>query len=246
MSEVHSVLARAGKVNLHPFPHIVIEDCLPEEYYNRLYETRPIVDMVGLGQNKRRDIKSKNLLKMDLTDQWRAFIRYHTSKAFWKEVYELFPLYEHYPEIYWKREEMSCSYRGGLGNLSMECQVGINSPPTVSSSVRGPHLDNPIELYGSLLYMRDPKDCSLGGNLQILKLKSHPKFYDKLQIDEEYVEVCATVPYKANTLVMFLGTNLSFHAVTPREPSEFIRNFVSIAGEMPHKLFKAQYMRYLC
>jgi len=238
---VHSVLARAGKVQLFPFPHIVIEDCLPEDYYQMLYETRPIISTEGVAPNTRKDIKARNLRDQNIPEHWKEFVKYHTSKHFWKEVYELFPIYQHYPRIYWQREAMSCSYRGGTGSLQMECQVGINTPPTVLSSVRGPHLDNPIELFGSLLYMRDPLDDSEGGELQVLELKSIPEFYGKLQIDEEHVEEYARVPYKANTLVMFLGTNLSFHAVTPRHPTTFTRNFVSIAGEVSHKLFKADY-----
>jgi hypothetical protein len=48
----------------------------------------------------------------------------------------------------------------------MDCQVGMNSPVSRKSSVRGPHHDTPGEVYAGLLYFRDAKDKSTGGDLQ--------------------------------------------------------------------------------
>jgi hypothetical protein len=48
-----------------------------------------------------------------------------------------------------------------------DCQPGINTPVEYLSSVRGPHVDNPVELIGGLFYLRDEDDKSEGGDLLI-------------------------------------------------------------------------------
>ena len=45
-------------------------------------------------------------------------------------------------------------------------QVGINSPVTKISTVRGLHYDVPTEVWAGLLYMRQARDTARGGHFR--------------------------------------------------------------------------------
>ena len=55
--------------------------------------------------------------------------------------------------------------------MSTDCQIGINSPVSQASTVKGPHVDNRVELYAGLFYMRTDEDDSRGGSLEIFRPK---------------------------------------------------------------------------
>jgi hypothetical protein len=58
-----SILQRAGPPSFSPFPHIIIENCLPDELYDDLEATRPsdydLVDGRPLGSNQRLDLHAR-------------------------------------------------------------------------------------------------------------------------------------------------------------------------------------------
>lgn len=85
----YSVLAKARNICTYPYPHIVIEDALDKDLYNYLAKTRPDVSHNG-SNNKRFDIRAKDLLTMDLPTEWYEFIEYHTSREFYEEVSDFF------------------------------------------------------------------------------------------------------------------------------------------------------------
>jgi len=119
----------------------------------------------------------------------------------------------------------------------MDCQIGINTPPTRDSVVRGPHVDAPVELYAMLLYMKDAQDERAGGDLAISRWKDPGKrVFVGAEAEEEDVELVKTVPYRANTLVLFMNSDLALHGVTPREASSQTRRLLNIIGEVDKSL----------
>jgi hypothetical protein len=137
--------------------------------------------------------------------------------------------------------EWDCAPRGtSKAMLQMECQPGVNTPQTKAGRVRGPHLDNPIELYGGLLYMGEGQ----GGDLEVQRLVKPPRYHGKLEIEYDCVETVATVPYEPNMFVLFLNTPTSIHAVTPRPATPHCRRLVNVTGELPGMLFKTGHGRY--
>ena len=126
-------------------------------------------------------------------------------------------------------------------DIMMDCQPGSNTPVLKKSSVRGPHLANPIEIFAGLLYFRESSDLTLGGDLEIYKWKNPDKkdFFDKLEIENKYVQKLNEIKYEDNTLVLFLNTIDSIHAVTPREVTSYDRKLVNFIGELSEdQLFK--------
>jgi hypothetical protein len=221
---------------------VVITNALPKDYYNELERTFPEAAILSrpYGENQRIDLHAKDSYgKVDQV--WEDFIAYHTSNAFWQDVWKVFgpAINVVYPYLY-RMNEAGTSVRGmGPGPLQLECQPGVNTPTTTRSKVRGPHLDNPIELYGGLFYMGEGE-----GDLMMYKYDDKPEFYGKLEIRDESVTWVKRVRYARNTLVMFLNTYGAIHGVSARGPSEDWRRLVSIAGELPAPLFKVGHGSY--
>src|SRR3546814_18222217 len=73
---------------------------------------------------------------------WREFIEFHTSQAFWQQVVDLFG-----------REDDGA--KAGVrfrdrADVVLDCQIGVNTPVLERSRVRGPHVDNPVEIFGEI------------------------------------------------------------------------------------------------
>jgi hypothetical protein len=265
----HSVLERVRRSDIcyYPYPHLVINNCLPDEYYRKLSEEYPADDLIlklnqwrnehGGLQNERNDISAFKALENEsvLSDLWIDFIRYHTSQAFYMEVLNLlgpeikttYPLIEH--KIGKKLEDCSIGIRFDPdrddGEISLDCQVGINTPVTQRSSVRRVHTDAPEELFAMLLYFRKEEDTSQGGNLELYKWKDRSnRQFNGSEVDESETEYVKTIDYLPNTLVVFINSLDSLHAVSERSVTEYSRRLVNIIGEVyrsiPDGLFVKQ------
>ena len=231
---------------MEPFPHVVIRQALPPELYAKLDNEYPSINTILLdgevpGNNRRYQINAKRGLSTDvLHESWREFVQYHVSPKFWSEVVaKLGPAIRHvYPELEDQMgrdlRDFSMSVRGEAeSDIVLDCQPGLNSPVTRVSSVRGPHVDNPVELFAGLLYFRSPEDNSTGGDLILHRHRhSSPIFWGKAGLWESDVEPFATIPYEANTLVLFINGIKAVHAVTPRSLTQHPRRLVNFIGEI--------------
>ena len=106
--------------------------------------------------------------------------------------------------------------------------------------LRGPHVDNPVELYAGLLYFRSDHDTSTGGDLELFRFKNRSfAFQGKAEIDEDQVEKIDTIKYEQNTLAFFINSLSSLHGVTARSVTQVPRRYINIIGELPSlQLFK--------
>lgn len=217
------LLDRVERVETEPFPHVVIENALEPSYYDRLYKTRPSPQEIIRGrpyrENQRIDLPTE-LAVSTLHPLWREFCAYHASNEFFEKAKKVFGFRQ--------------------GKASLRCQPGINTPTEKTSRVRGPHLDNPRELYAGLFYM--PSDAD-GGDLEIYKWSGTPKFHGKLEVDDGCVELVRTVKYRPNTYVMFLNTRDSLHGVTPRKSDNF-RFLVNVIADVSDPQFVVGHGRY--
>lgn len=164
-----------------------------------------------------------------------------TTTSFWHGVLSAFGRHirEYYPHLNDLRFYRTSVRGAGDGLMQLDCQPGVNTPQTTRSRVRGPHLDNPIELYAGMLYMGEGE-----GDLEIYRQVKPLVFHGKLEIEDDCVEVVSTVKYQPNTLVFFLNTPKSIHGVTYRNPTDKCRRMVNFIGEMRQPLFKVGHGRY--
>lgn len=271
--KAHSVLENATREHIfrEPYPHLVIDNCLPEDYYRELAAAYPDNDtIIGIcrehpyrpeelaegseKQNARYDIPGFQLLKQSgrVSQTWLDFVSYHTSSEFYAEVAALLgeEIIRVYPSLETTIGKPLQDFTTGIRfdsdcDISLDCQIGINTPATYRSSVRRVHSDAPEELYAMLLYLRDEDDDTEGGALEVYKWKDgHARLFHRSEVDEADAELVKSVDYKANRLVIFLNTEGSLHAVSPREASSHTRKLVNIIGEVdksiPEGLFRQQ------
>ncbi len=262
-----SILSNASTqdLRLEPFPHLVIENALAPEVYERLESSFPSDELVVDGRPVKDtwyDYPACKVVKDDrIAPVWREFFAYHTSTDFYRELVclagdafkQLHPTVE--SQVGAPLSEFKVGMRpGGRGDplapgadVSMECQFYVNytrEPRTV----RGAHVDRPSELFAALLYFRQPADNSRGANLEICEAVG-PVYPSKdavliaelpAELDARSVKTVSTAPYKANTLVLFLNSPKSIHAVSPRTPTPLTRRHINFCADLRFDLFEIQ------
>ena len=186
-----SVLHKARKedLRLQPFPHLVLHDALPADYYDQLARVYPSTELI----TDQADLKNNFLYLKSAVDTindesidplWRDFFSYHCSTDFYHEVLRLWGhiIAKIYPDpegIFGRAfDEFTTGVRraGASENqenkkedIQLDCQFGVNSPARAVTSVRGPHTDSKYKLFAALLYFRLPEDDSTGGELEFYR-----------------------------------------------------------------------------
>ena len=256
LTKMPTVLDRAdrARVVLEPFPHIVIENALPDEAYEALASSFPTLgdlpaDLAGTN-NKRFNLYASwgptELPKAQTPAPWQAFLEAHTSVDFSRKVFSLFPeatVEGAHPGEQWIRTETfgeGLAQRLGLsGPVSVDdiiarATVAVNTPVSSPTSVRGPHVDSIWKAYVGLYYVRLPEDNSEGGDLSLYRWKPGARVDPWAnKADPALVEEFATVRYAPNTYVLMLNTCDSLHGVTVRQSTPHIRRFAVTSGWFP-------------
>ena len=234
-----SLLSKVSEIKTDPFPYVVIKNALA--YYEDLAATRPtprqILNRRDPGPNKRVDMTTREAIAT-LPEPWKEFCEYHTSQAFIDDVFDVFG--DHIRSMYPGLRVPSGIRANGVG---CECQPGLNTPSPELTRVRGVHLDNPKEIYAGLFYMRSPEDKDEGGDLNICRWIGPKRFYGKLEVEDDCVEVVDTVKYEANTFVFFISGPDSLHSVTPRRSAHY-RNLVNVMCDTAKPLFEVGHGKY--
>lgn len=250
--------ATAADVIATPFPHIVIRDALPPALVSRLTAEQPPFETVLTGrenlggplpENTRVHYVGQELLAGPaVAGLWKDFVRAHTSPAFLAQLLTVFGEHIHtlHPDLRRRFGDLD-RIRAGLRNVDDHARADllldallVFNTPVVSrpTSVRRAHLDSPHKLFTGLLYLRDPADRSLGGDLELCTFTpGGPRGFDGPQIDSACVTPVKTIAYESNVLVMFLNSPHSVHGVTVRQPTPHRRCYVSLVGEFQHSLF---------
>jgi hypothetical protein len=248
-----------------PYPYVVVENCLPPEIYAELARTYPddatILRLSGardkylIRQNHRYDVSAHRILRNpnSVSPAWETFVRYHVSHEFFHHFLNLLgpDIAATYPTLEHRLGRAMSEWTTGIrfdpewdrGQIALDCQIGINTPVRRRSSTRGVHTDAPDELFAMLLYFRRDEDRARGGDLEICQWKKNaPHLFIDRDVDGSDTERRAIVPYQANTLVIFINSTLSLHAVTPRDRTPLSRRLVNIVGRVhrsvPEGLFE--------
>jgi hypothetical protein len=136
-----------------------------------------------------------------------------------------------------KQDNPSLGPRGWVEKSAQvwtDCQTVMHTP--VRTTTRSPHIDNPREIYAGLLYMPYSDDKSTGGEFQIYDSVADVQDVDMKKgrqiFEHDLGRVVKTIPYKANTFVMFLNNSANaIHGVTPRVDPNIHRRSVNIIAE---------------
>jgi hypothetical protein len=229
-----SVLQKKSELVLEPYPHFVIEDALPQEIYEQLEKEWPAEQLLStetFDSGICYRLKADEMLKPGkVSNLWKEFTEYHTSMEFYKQMTEVFS--DLVPHI----EDLTLSPRGwdtGHDKIGTDCQTVMHKPIDYSS--RTAHIDNPREIYAALLYMPYKDDRSTGGEFQIHETHDTISEVNKnggREVKEKAGKIVKTIPYKANTLVVFCNNSTRcVHSVSARRDAVLHRRSVNIIAE---------------
>ncbi len=226
---------------MDPFPHVVIENALPEPIFKQLLDEFPeqvVIDQGGLFDGHTHRLLAPDVLNAkDVPGLWGEFFKFHVSQECYRETIELLDpaLASFYPERLDAIRKARTSIRNVRNSdIELDCQFVLNRPNDDTS--RTIHLDNPRELYAMLLYVRPPDDTVNGGDLQISRMRhGQVGMTDNREASPNDLEWVKDITYAANKLVLFLNTPKSFHGVSVREPGNFNRRSINIIAELPKK-----------
>jgi hypothetical protein len=249
---------KPGDVFAKPYAHYARSDVVPPALYEELAADFPTLAVIV---NERADIGSNEAVRMTvkqvLSDRrisplWREFFEYHTSADYWRDVTRLFASHfrREFPGL---EERMGRAYedwrvvpRGfaGEAEVRLDCQFVMNTPVVRKSSVKTAHVDLCDKIFSALFYMRDPRDKSAGGDLDIYAWRREPRFVKHRALNRD-VELVKTVPYQANSYVCFVNSAQAVHGVSPRDTTDVPRRYINFIAELPMKAFEPRQLSRL-
>lgn len=247
---------RESFIERTPFPHCLIDPCLPSALYERLANEFPEPQVFYANSHRLQEgeVKPNAFYKINaskvyadnnlVSGLWNDFIHYHTSQEFFDEVLDKFgdTIRKAYPGLI---EKMTARAGGGAPrrgvryvsagsdryDVDMDFMVGINSPTDIGGTrVIGPHLDNPKMLCAGMFYLRHPEDRSNGGDFVLYERKdpANPAYINRRHISDDSLIERKVVPYKANSLLWFLNGFASCHGVSAREATPYPRRLCEL------------------
>jgi len=234
-----------------PYAHYTQSDVVAAPLYQELAAEFPTLATIV---NERSDIGSNEAVRMTvkqvlgdrrISPLWREFFEYHTSADYWREVTRLFAQHfrREFPDL---EERVGRAYedwrvvpRGyaGEADVRLDCQFVMNTPVKRKSSVKTAHVDLCDKIFSALFYMRDPRDTSQGGDLDIYDWRREPRFIKHRALNRD-VEVVKTVPYRANSYLCFVNSPEAVHGVSPRDTTDVPRRYINFIAELPVKAFE--------
>ncbi len=240
----YSLLSKANQINFFskPFPHLIIENALPDDYYSLISSKFPISYFERIKNenenNVRKDLYIDQFLnEKDIDIEWKNFISYHSSKVFLNEIVSIFS-----KDIlnFHKKKLRNTDFLINL-KTNNRLSTSVNTPVITSNSVRGAHLDNLNKLFTGLFYMKHDDDISSGGDLELYSWKkkystAKKRFLSTKDISMEYVKLEKTIKYKPNTFLIFLNSLDSLHGVTPRSVTNYYRRMCVFTSILPFTL----------
>ncbi|MBM3597615.1 MAG: 2OG-Fe(II) oxygenase [Alphaproteobacteria bacterium] len=235
----------AADIRREPFPHVHRVPCLPEADYRALVAELPrYEDVVARSPGGLAPVMHLAghaiTSALPASSPVRAFVEHHQSAAFYRGVIELFGddirrLHPGIERVLGKDlAEASVSRRtgGGPADVLIDCQLGFNPPSPRPSRVRGVHIDKRRRLFSGLLYLRYDEDDTEGGDLAVYRFKPGETFSQDIGAGDDQVELVATLPYRPNSLVFFVNSAQSLHAVMPRAPTRWPRRHLNFLAEL--------------
>lgn len=242
-----------ARVELAPFPHVILDEALEPALADELVrQMPPLSALTGgaeLGSNKRFTLNSCDALAHpEVSPLWKEVVREGLSQRFLGRVMRLFGPYilrafPDFPGRFGEPQLLEALPRHATGrprgSVGMDAQPSVNTPALEGgTTVRGPHLDRTDKLFLGLLYLRPDGDGTAGGDLELYEaLDERPAYLPKRLLPRDRVRLVKVVPYRRNTLVLFLNTPGSLHGVSPRAAAPCPRYFLNLVGEMAGPVF---------
>jgi len=199
---------RTARVELDPFPHYCLDDVFPDDYYQSLLQHLPASDVyenlyevtdLKLDHFRHRD-------QRDMNDGWTNTLP-PALKPFWLSFNKWFMS----PELAQAVLASFNSQRTSWPEVSVESQFIRHRP----GYFLGPHSDLYTKLVVLLIYLAPDNSAEhLGTSLYRPKDPSFTCPDSKHYNFEDFIRV-KTAPYRPNSLLAFMRSDISFHGLEP-------------------------------
>ena len=232
-----SVIQNIKQVESKPYPHAIVYGALPEDVFQELHDTLPhnYVDSKPFSQvDPSQRIKWDTLVedKWPISNIWKEFFDYHTSREYFDAVLNLFEPWSKNLKIPQDKIILDeRTHKPNNTNCYTECQFVRHRVMDNHQTTRTAHLDNPLEIYAGLLYFKHPDDQSTGGGFNVHESPQRPQFYRKNNNEVKNAgPIARTANYQSNMFAMFWNTFDSVHSVEPRIYAQHPRWSINIIG----------------
>jgi hypothetical protein len=199
---------QAARIELDPFPHYFLEKVFPDDYYQELLHNLPSSDVYE-NLYEVTDLKLKHFRhrdQRDMNEGWTERLPYEL-KPFWYSFNEWFMG----PQLAQAVLESFCGQRTSWPEVSVESQFIRHRP----GYFLGPHSDLYTKLVVLLIYLAPDHSAEhLGTSLYRPKDPSFTCPDSKHYNFEDFKRV-KTAPYKPNSLLAFMRSDVSFHGLEP-------------------------------
>ncbi len=206
---------REVKVDTDPFAHYYLEGVLPENYYQELLSNLP-GSSVYENLYEVTDLKLdhfRHRYQRDLNEGWTNALPAELQ-TFWNSFNEWFlspELAQAFLESFAEPLRSRIGERGAWPKVSIEAQFIRHR----AGYFLGPHSDLYTKLVVVLLYLApDARAARLGTSLYRPKRAGFSCPDSKHYAFEDFIRV-KTAPYKPNSLLAFVRSDISFHGLEP-------------------------------
>ena len=206
---------RGVKVDTDPFPHYYVEGVLPEDYYQELLRHLPGSDVYE-NLYEVTDLKLdhfRHRYQRDLNEGWTNALA-PELQTFWNSFNEWFlspQLADAFLESFAEALRPRIGAREAWPEVSVEAQFIRHR----AGYFLGPHSDLYTKLVVVLLYLApDARAERLGTSLYRPKQAGFSCPDSKHYPFEDFIRV-KTAPYRPNSLLAFVRSDVSFHGLEP-------------------------------
>ena len=199
---------RTARVEFDPFPHYFLERVFPDDYYRELLQHLPSSDVYE-NLYEVTDLKLEHFRhrdQRDMNDGWTERLPPHL-KSFWESFNEWFMSASFAQAVL----ESFSSQRTSWPEVCVESQFIRHRP----GYFLGPHSDLYTKLVVLLIYLAPDNTAEhLGTSLYRPKDASFTCHDSKHYSFDHFIRV-KTAPYKPNSLLAFMRSDVSFHGLEP-------------------------------
>ena len=240
------------QVRAHPFPHVVAENVLELDLCEQLIAQFPVDQIVSqwpatttknylnVGQSQRNSL---------VTPLWKRTLLELVQPDIWHNLVRIFgdSLLREYPDFE-KRYGALGGFR--IGNrreddfsnkdVLLDSLALIHTPASGAPEIeRPPHLKGFETVFLAYVFLRPDDDDSEGADFDFYSIKPGKPIVlgPRLSARPEQLKVETRVPYRKNTLVIFLNTARSFQGVTARSASKRPYMVLHFTAHLPSHLY---------
>ena len=206
---------RSARVEANPFPHYYLEGVLPENYYEQLLNHLPSSDVYE-NLYEVTDLKLdhfRHRYQRDLNAGWTDALP-PRLQTFWNSFNEWFLSAELAQAVL---QSFAEPLRARIGEPSEWPEVSVEAQfiRHRAGYFLGPHSDLYTKLVVILLYLApDARAERLGTSLYRPKAEGFSCRDSKHYPFEDFIRV-ETAPYRPNSLLAFVRSDISFHGLEP-------------------------------